>query len=123
MRIRSRILVALVALISFSASVAEGLWASSCAGTEEPTSATAIDMSMPMGGGHPSNAPVDHEQRSDPGSCPLPALLGTGCLVASLPATTVQVDLAASEVREAPVVRSTLFDRLEVTGLFRPPQQ
>ena len=123
MRFRSRVLVALIALITFSASVAEGLWASSCAGPEQEGAMAGMEMQMPMGDGHPMNSPGQHEQRSDEGSCPLPALLGAGCLVASLPASTVQVDLAPSEVLDVPVASSTLFDRLEVSGLFRPPQQ
>ena len=122
MRLRSRVLVALVALISFSASIAEELWASSCAGADGAAMGE-MAMSMPMGGDQPMDAPIDHEQRSDEASCPLPALLGAGCLVTSLPATTLQVELAANTVREVPIARSTLLDRLEVTGLFRPPQQ
>ena len=82
-----------------------------------------MDMSMPMDDGHPMNTPTEHEQRPDEGSCPLPALLGAGCLVSSLPASTVQVDLASSEVLDAPLAGSTLSDRLEITGLFRPPRQ
>ena len=82
-----------------------------------------MDMSMPIDDGHPMNSPAGHDQRSDEGSCPLPALLGAGCLVASLPANTTQVDLAASEGSDVTVASSTLSDRLEVTGLFRPPQQ
>ena len=92
MTIRSRGLVAHVVLISFSASLAEGLWASSCAGAEPGDAMAGMEMSMPFGDHHPMDAPFEHEQRSDEGSCPLPALLGAG-------------------------------DRLEVTGLFRPPQQ
>ena len=82
-----------------------------------------MDMSMPMDDGHPMNPPTEHEQRSDEGSCPLPALLGAGCLVATLPASTVQVDLAPREIPDVSVAGSTLFDRLQITGLFRPPQQ
>lgn len=123
MRLRSRALVALVALLSLSASVAEGLWASSCASPAPGAAMAGMDMSvsMPMDAGH--SAPGGQEQRSDDPACPLPALLGAGCLVASLPATTVRVELPASEVRDVPAARSTLVDRLPVTGLFRPPQQ
>lgn len=121
MRFRFRFLAALFALLAFSASFAEGVWASTCAETGTPAAHAGMD--MPTGDDH---APCDPAPREDPGSkdeCPFPAIAASGCVVVSLPAVTVQLDISPVAASVVAVVPASFVDRLAVSALFRPPQQ
>lgn len=84
---------------------------------------TDMGMSMPAGESHLPDSSGEPEQRSGEERCPLPVLLGAGCLVTSLPARNTQLDLADGEIRDTLLPSVTLVDRIAVTGLFRPPQR
>jgi hypothetical protein len=125
MRSHFRVLSVLLALFAFSASVAEGVWASTCAAMEM-RAGSAGGMTAPMegmGGEHSPDVPHRGEAPGDERDCPLPTLAGSGCIVVSLHSATIQVDLTTPEDSAAPLARSELSDRLAVSTLFRPPQR
>ena len=125
MRPRLRVLSVLFALLAFSASVAEGVWASTCA-TMELDAAGGGAMSMPMDGmgdEHSSDAPQQDGAPDDERDCPLPALAGSGCIVVSLPSGTIRVDLTTAEDSGVALGGAELSDRLAISNLFHPPQQ
>jgi hypothetical protein len=125
MRSHFRVLGVLLALFAFSASVAEGVWASTCTAMEMRAGSPA-GMTGPMQGMAGDHSPDVPHQGEAPGGgrdCPLPALAGSGCIVVSLHSTAIQVDLTTPEDSGAPVARPELSDRLAVSTLFHPPQR
>ena len=121
MRFRFRLLAALLALLAFSASFAEGVWASTCAETGTPTAHAGMD--MPTGDDHSPCDTASREEQGPKGDCPLPAMAASGCVVVSLPAVTVQLDISPAAASLVATVPAAFVDRLAVSALFRPPQQ
>ena len=120
-----RSLALFLALFAFSASVVEGVWASACAAMEMRAEMPA-GMDMPMAGmgeEHSPDPPARHPDRSDDPECPLPTLAGSGCIVVSLHAPTLNVDLSTPDGRAAVGAPAELIDRIAVSNLFRPPRQ
>ena len=124
MRFPVRMLGVLLVLLAFSASVAEGVWASTCAAMEMGAAGEG-EMTMPMDGmGSEHSAPLPEPDRApgDERDCPLPALAGPGCIVVSLPAPTPRLDAIPADRSDALLARPELSDRLAVSDLFHPPQ-
>ena len=138
MRRPVRVLGALATLSALSASFAEGVWASTCAGMELDMPAdnmagmemAGIDMgSMMMD--EPSDdlqdpaAPSDTDLPGSKGSpddgCPLTAAAGS-CFQISLPAPRLAVDLAPAIVLNGRTVCAASGDLLFVSPLLRPPR-
>ena len=124
MRHPIRALTLFLALFAFSASVAEGVWASTCAAMEmQANMPGGMDMPMAgMGDDHTPDMPNRHSDRSDGPDCPLPTL-AAGCLVFSFPAPNVHVVLSAPEGGTTASPPAELIDRIAVSSLFHPPQQ
>ena len=122
MRHRSRIPVALIALLTLLVSTTEALWASTCAPEMGPPPASAEQSAHAEPGcaGEEAGAlpTKDHEQPvPDQQHCPLLALGGGGaCVPASLPSrAALQPDLWGG--REAFLPRTAA----EPASLFTPP--
>jgi hypothetical protein len=133
MKSRVRLLAALLALLAFSASLAEQVWASTCepgmarevsssaSKTSAPTAHGAGHGDMPMPGGpHDGGqapAPAGHDE------CPLVTLAG-GCTLLSLPAPAAEPAGGAPAPETRVSVRADRApDLLLPSSLFHPPQR
>lgn len=130
---RFRLLFALLALLSFSVSFAEAVWASMCPPMEAPASMVGMEemsgmMSMPgMGMSQPvdgSSGPSENSRDAkDLPECPFMALGTTGCHTLSIPGSggapasvdTIQLAAGISPTDRMP-------DLLLAIALFRPPR-
>lgn len=127
MRTRFRTLAALLALIAFSASFAEQVWAGTCA----PAEAARQEQSAPAShahGGHGMTMPAeDHPgprpAAPDDGGCPVQAV-ASACALLLLPAPAADAGpaAAAQDVRVPPRADSSL-PLLLSSSFFRPPQR
>ena len=125
MSTRFRTLAALLALLAFSASLAEQVWASACvpAAPVEAASAAVDHGVMP---GHSARAP-DHDPREhapSPGNdCPLHAVASAGCTFVLLPAAEAAPSRPDAPLRQAVATfADALPDLLLASGPFHPPQ-
>lgn len=123
MRTRFRILAALLALMAFSASFAEQVWAGTCA-----AEASHAQQSAPAS--HPHDGmtmPADHPHPQipspDDAGCPMQAL-AAGCALVFFPAAAADAVPAtpAGDARVAPHADPSV-QLLLVSSLFRPPQR
>lgn len=127
MKFQFRVLAALFALVAFSLSVAEGVWASTC----------MPNMAMAAIAGAVPDAPVDCEmsapadEPSEPGSnlpaplhCPLTPLGASGSctMLASLPVGPSADLVPSPEGALLAVSPDQTRDLLLVTALFHPPR-
>ena len=127
MRIRFRLLAALLALFAFSVSVAEQAWAATCAPgvPEAPATASANADHSGHASAEPSRPAEETHHGSAPGhrECPVAAATQAGCTVPALPGAGVEVEappLAASSESPAPDAEHGL---LLASPFFRPPQR
>jgi hypothetical protein len=131
MKGRTRVLAALLALFAFSASFAEQVWASTCAGATAPTGSApraapaahgdrGCDQEMPMpGSGH-----GEHSRAPAGGAdCPFQAIAPGGCVLLSFPApAAVLPDFSPTiHARVIPAAQAAP-DLLLASPHFRPPQ-
>jgi hypothetical protein len=125
MKSRFRLLAALLALLAFSATMAEGLWASTCA-SMDGMGAREIDAGVLHSGhsapsGHlQAQPPTDHRPTPDPG-CPLMPVIGA-CAALFSPATTVAVSFAVTIRGSDLAAPDPVPDLLLVSSLLRPPR-
>ncbi|HEV2149837.1 MAG TPA: hypothetical protein VGR37_20735 [Longimicrobiaceae bacterium] len=129
MRIRSRPLVALLALLLLVVTTAEGAWAAACSpeGGRSPSAAAAeapsADPECPMGdaGTQPSHGSDD--ARPDAPACPLFAIGGAGsCMPVPLPARSVAwAELSARGTAPFPAAEAVPA-RLPTPPPFHPPK-
>jgi len=124
MKSRFRVLAALLALFAFSASFAEGLWASTCPPMGSMASMDAMHMES-----EGSDAP---EESLEPGSsepttsipapsCPLTPIVG-GCAAVFSPPSEAVVAFVATTQAKPVVVLDLAPDLLLVSSLLRPPR-
>lgn len=117
---RLRSLAALLALVGFTALLAESLIATSCMPSDgTPSAAVAMHDGM-----HDSGAasPDPEPDTPAPQDCPL-LMTGGSCLVAAtLPATTSLVRLPIPGAHTAPVSVADAADEFVARTLFRPPR-
>lgn len=129
MKPRFRVLAALLALFAFSASFAEGLWASTCAPMD---SMASMDGSRASTGHMESEASDAHGQFLEPGSsqrespdsapsCPLTPIIG-GCVAVFPPAPDAALAFVATIHTDPMVVLELAPDLLLVSSLLRPPR-
>ena len=128
MRPRFRVLAALVTLLAFSASFAEGVWASTCMGMGSMDESVDADGMGDMGSMPSMDSGASHgdgmaapENASETPPCPLTAAIGS-CVALSLPACEPAAEFgSASQSAEgaAPAVTPEL---LFATALLRPPR-
>lgn len=127
---RSRTLVALLALITLSAFLAESAWALLCPpGMEMGGSAAGVvaDAGAHTGGTHHSAPAPDHSDHapsdsSDSPGCP-PGMASAGtCGSGALPAATAVARAPAAEQTTPLLLSDHTPDLLLVAGHFRPPR-
>lgn len=127
MRTRFRTLAALLALMAFSASFAEQVWASTCAPVEASPSGESAPASHPHGGHGGMEMPADHHDpripSSDDAECPVQAV-AAGCALVFFPSATMDAVPAApaADPRVAPHADPSI-QLLLVSSHFRPPQR
>jgi hypothetical protein len=126
---RFRILAALIALFTFTASFAEQVWASTCDGAMEMAEApAAMDMPGMDHGPAPDHAPApapvpDHDRRGP--ECPLAATLALtgGCIITFQPAARLSSPqfFTASTASALPA-QDGMLDLLLAAPPFHPPK-
>jgi hypothetical protein len=130
MRTRFRTLAALLALVAFSASFVEQVWASMCAPAEAPRTEQSAPASHPHGehGEHGgATMPVDHPgpriPSPDGGECPMQAV-AAGCALVYLssPAADAVPPAPHADARVAPHADASI-QLLLASSFFRPPQR
>lgn len=134
MRSRFRVFASLAALFAFSASFAEGVWASTCGGAESEDSGKMgamasmpgmdmgthqMDMPMPESSGDAAGEP--HPAAPDGPECPLTAAMGS-CGVVSLPTYEPGTVFAPSVGSTERGISALTPDLLLATALLRPPR-
>lgn len=129
---RRRTLAALLALLAYSASVAEQVWASTCAPVEARPVAAAPIPSMEMDGHGAAPAGCGEEERlpssehspapAGADDCPFQALSATGCQVVVLPAFCDSPPLARSASGGPGPVAAATPDLVFADPPFHPPQ-
>lgn len=132
MKSRFRVVAALLVLFAFSASFAEGLWASTCAPMASMDSMDSMEHSEPVmpsadligADGQVDSMPMEMPEQGaeDPApSCPLTPVIG-GCAAIFFPAPEAGPG-ATPPVHTTPVVALDVApDLLLVSALLRPPQ-
>lgn len=127
MRTRFRTLAALLALVAFSASFAEQVWASTCAPAEASRSAQSAPASHAHGGHGGMTTPEDHPDPRipppDDAGCPVQAVVA-GCTLIFFPPATIHAvpSAPAADARVAPHADPSI-PLLLVSSHFRPPQR
>jgi hypothetical protein len=131
MKRRARALAALLALSAFSVSLAEQVWASTCAPVMASSAAVtqAADDAPPMDGcdrevAMPSGDGGDHSRPPAGGSdCPFQALAPGGCALLSFPAVAAALpaQVPTTLARIAPAGEAAP-ELLLASPRFRPPQ-
>jgi len=124
---RIRHLAALIALLAFSAFLAEEIWAAACGPEMGAAGMHAVMDHQP--GADPAAADCELDDAApeaptppDGAECPLMLFAGAGCASVTLP--TQEGALAAISSAEAllrPVDPDRLHDLIALHGLFRPP--
>ena len=124
---RFRTLAALLALIAFSASFAEQVWASTCAPAEASRTEHHAPASHPHGGHGGMTIQEDHPDpripSPDDAGCPVQAV-AAGCTLIFFPSATMDAVLTApaADARVAPHADPSI-QLLLVSSHFRPPQR
>jgi hypothetical protein len=122
-----RTFAALLALLAFSASFAEGVWASTCGSMGPMTSmSTTSSVHMETDGSH---APQHHSESATSGhgvsspapGCPLIPVLG-GCTAVFFPPAETTVAFSATTHAKLLVVLDRTPNLLLVSALLRPPR-
>lgn len=129
MKLRFRVLAALLALLALSLTWVQAGWASTCApGAEsavvasDEASGTDVECPTDMGMSHSDGRRSGHEQPDAP-ACPLGPIAASGCAVATpLPARALAVALASTEGAVLSSFPDATSGRLLVSALFRPPR-
>ena len=138
MRPRFRVFASLAALFAFSASFAEGIWASTCGGVDsgDPAqmgamaSMAGIDaeadhmmmvMPMPESGSEDAGRTGASENAPDSSRCPLTAAMGS-CAVVSLPTHEPGMVFAPPVQSTERGISAMTPDLLLATALLRPPR-
>lgn len=128
MKSRTRVLAALLALLAFSASFAEGVWASMCAPMDSMASMehsaavapSAHSMASDGNGGSSAAELPEKAPAPDPG-CPL-TLASGGCMVVFSPAPAAGVAVTATVLGQPMAALNVAPDLLLVSALLRPPR-
>lgn len=123
MKPRFRILAALLALLAFSASFAEQVWAGACAPVAEAGAHHTSPAPDADGAHHGAQSPAAPGEPRAPDDCPLRAV-APGCALLLLPAP-VRVPAAPADAPRVVAVPYTDPSReiLLATAFFRPPQR
>lgn len=122
MKFRFRALAALLVLFALSAILAEGVWASTCAGAGTSGAADHGQMDMGMGDTSSHRETPAPGQSSDSPECPLPAI-AAGCIIHLAPAPTIGMTAPALVQELATVARVDRAGRMVGSSHFRPPRQ
>ena len=137
MRPRFRVFASFVALVAFSASFAEGVWASTCEGMESMDAGQMEEMAVvaPMGmeadhmmamsmlGNEGDDGAKPGAQESQPrtAQCPLTAAVGS-CAVISLPSYEPGMEFVRPVRSIERGISSLAPDLLLAAALLRPPR-
>lgn len=117
-----RLVAALLALVAFSVSFAETVWATTCAPMDR---ASTMEMAPAHTAGPAAAGEAEAPEHTPPPSqteCPLTALAATGCVVISVPSVATDVDFAPSFRSMNAPLPAGVIDRVTAAALFRPPR-
>jgi hypothetical protein len=123
MRTGFRTLAALLALIAFSASFAEQVWAGTCAAEAAGTRHAAPASHAHGGMTIPADHPDPHPATPDDSGCPVRAVAaGCALILFAVTATDEAPAAPADGARIAPRADPSI-ELLLVSSFFRPPQR
>jgi len=128
MRIRFRLLAALLALVALTSSLVGEAWAVACMGMDGSPARTAAAHdagAAHSSDAHDTSAPDGHRSHSpsDPASCPMAAASGMACGVAALPVDAPPAPLGAEVHVAVPPAADEAPGSLALSSLFRPPRR
>ncbi|MBW3655810.1 MAG: hypothetical protein KY444_06865 [Gemmatimonadetes bacterium] len=128
MKLRFRVLAALLALFALSLTWVQAGWASTCAPGAESTAeasaeagGAASDCATDMGMSHSDDPRSGHGEPDAP-ACPFGPMTASGCVAPSLPAHTPVAVAPSPEGAVLVGSADSTRDRLLSSAFFRPPR-